>query len=335
YPTIYAPPYTQPPLQISTTNETLSGSAGPVASLESVCPQNVPANSCRQMSDTGISSFKVPENTEVKYSLGGDPTSMVYNNILSGIVTLDLQAQERNELNKGIDRYEIFLDRQLLFTQPTHVEVNAPHVRDTYLLNTSTLCNGTHELYIRAYDTQGLSSSGEYPSIAEKLPEYFPLLINTSNKTAQRCAGTTHIPANPPLFSHSIFQPTQSVITIFAAGTPADSVYPTMKLKIKNKTVKTWKNVKGDALRSIFAQYQYESPTKVSINDVRIEYGNDKKSELGGDRNLRVNKVDIDGAVYYTQSSSVLSSGSWSNENGCEPGFKRSEWLNCNGYFQF
>ena len=86
-------------------------------------------------------------------------------------------------------------------------------------------------------------------------------------------------------------------------------------------------------------QYQdfvYEADSPIVIGDVRIEFVNDTwDPDNGIDFNLIVDFVDLDGQIYQTEAPDVYSTGTWMPEDGVTPGFRESESLHTNGYFQF
>ena len=85
-----------------------------------------------------------------------------------------------------------------------------------------------------------------------------------------------------------------------------------------------------------FQLIRYTHNESVSADDVRIEFINDQYDPTAGiDSNLVVDFISIDGRTYQTESPSVFSTGSWKSEDGVVPGFRESETLNSDGYFQF
>ena len=50
---------------------------------------------------------------------------------------------------------------------------------------------------------------------------------------------------------------------------------------------------------------------------------------------MRIDRVVIDGATFETEDPSVFSTGTWKQADGVTPGFRESETLHSNGYFQF
>ena len=126
-----------------------------------------------------------------------------------------------------------------------------------------------------------------------------------------------------------------SIVTIYAAGTSAAGVFPTMQLLVNNQVVQTFNDVEGDPNNAVYKTFTYNSPVKVSINQVKIAFTNDYATSFTDDRNLRVHDVNIDGTDYLTTDASVYGVGIRYNGVNCENGNYQSEWLNCYGYFQF
>ena len=89
----------------------------------------------------------------------------------------------------------------------------------------------------------------------------------------------------------------------------------------------------------VTTEYQpisYTHDENVVADDVRIEFINDQWDPAQGiDANLNVDFIVIDGTIYQTEHPSVFSTGSWLPADGSVPGFRQSESLNINGYFQY
>lgn len=109
----------------------------------------------------------------------------------------------------------------------------------------------------------------------------------------------------------------------------------TAQLLIDEVPVATWTNIGGDASARTFVAQTYVHPVQVSHGQVRVAFTNDGLTGGGADRNLRVDAVSIDGQRFETEALSTLSTGTWRASDGCAPGNKQSEWLNCGGYFQY
>ncbi len=100
-----------------------------------------------------------------------------------------------------------------------------------------------------------------------------------------------------------------------------------ISLKIKNVTVQTW------TISTSFVNYTYTHPTTVFRDDISIVYNND--AQTPADRNVQIDHIKVASTTFQTEDSSVLSIGSWNTANGCNRGYKKSEWLHCNGFFQY
>lgn len=123
-----------------------------------------------------------------------------------------------------------------------------------------------------------------------------------------------------------------SEIEIFAAGNENDEQ---MQLWIDGSRVRTWNDIGGDADGRQFVSYSYTADSTVSADDVRVYFTNDRYVNNGEiDRNLRVDRIVIDGSTYQTEDPAVFSTGTWQN-GGVVPGFKQDEVLHVNGYFQY
>ena len=121
---------------------------------------------------------------------------------------------------------------------------------------------------------------------------------------------------------------TGSTLAIQARGNVGEE---TMELQIDGVTVETWQNVATQA-----GVYIYRSNEVVTADRVRVAFTNDLFDEANGiDRNLIVDSLSIDGEVFQTESPDVYSTGTWRAEDGLVAGFRQSETLHSNGYFQY
>jgi hypothetical protein len=131
---------------------------------------------------------------------------------------------------------------------------------------------------------------------------------------------------------------TGSVIKIYAAGTAADGIYPNMQLILAGRPSKTFNDVRGNVSSRIFNEYTFVVPVPVKItpDQVRVAFINDRYIGSNNDRNLVVDKINIDGVDYQSEGLTVYSIGSWNNSlRSCSPGRYQTEWLVCNGYLEF
>ncbi|HYX33231.1 MAG TPA: carbohydrate-binding domain-containing protein, partial [Oligoflexus sp.] len=113
-----------------------------------------------------------------------------------------------------------------------------------------------------------------------------------------------------------------SAISVFAAGEPADGVYPTMRLLVNDVAVATWADIKGSPALRQFQTFTYSHPKTVAIDSIKVEFVND--SGAGGARNLMVDKVSLDGKNHHTEAETSYSTS-------CQSGYQKTEWLYCNG----
>lgn len=125
-----------------------------------------------------------------------------------------------------------------------------------------------------------------------------------------------------------------SSVKIYAAGSAADGIYPTMDLLIKDKIVATFKDVSGNIGTRQFLTFEYNSLEKVTSSDVKVRFTNDLRNYTG-DRNLVVDKISVDGIDFQSESSNVYGTGVWTSNIGCTEGNLQTEWLYCNGYFKY
>ena len=124
-----------------------------------------------------------------------------------------------------------------------------------------------------------------------------------------------------------------STVDLFVAGATNQEA---INLNIGGQTVRTWHDIGGDADAGEFVQLTYQTGASVQPGDVQIEFTNDFYFPLLGiDRNVRVDRIEIDGNVFETESPDVFSTGTWLPGEGVTPGNKQSEFLNANGYFQY
>ncbi len=121
-------------------------------------------------------------------------------------------------------------------------------------------------------------------------------------------------------------------IVIRAAGTTGDE---TMQLLIDGVAVQTWVNIGGDAYGGVFQTYTYQNAGPISADRVSAAFTNDLSRPDGYDRNLRVDNISIDGVVFETEAPNVYSTGTYLPADGVVPGFRLSEFLHADGYFQY
>lgn len=122
-----------------------------------------------------------------------------------------------------------------------------------------------------------------------------------------------------------------TIIQIRAAGQTGQE---DMQLLIAGQAVATFSNVSGDAANGVFQTFTYVHPAATAARDVRVAFTNDAFVN-GSDRNLRVDATIINGLRYETEAPTVYCTGVWIEGEGVTSGYKRSEWLHTNGFFQY
>jgi glucose/arabinose dehydrogenase len=132
-------------------------------------------------------------------------------------------------------------------------------------------------------------------------------------------------------FEYSTPNTSGSTITIFAAGYENTE---NMELRIGGQTVQTWTNIGGDVDARRFAAFNYFAAANVDVSDVQITFTNDQYVPGTIDRNLVVDRIEIDGVTYQTEAPNVYSEGNWQN-GSIAPGFRQSETLHTNGFFHY
>jgi len=121
-------------------------------------------------------------------------------------------------------------------------------------------------------------------------------------------------------------------ITIFAAGETNEE---TMQLRVDGQAVQTWTNVGGNVPGRQFQALTYTSPTVLTPDRVRVAFTNDLFVPSGKDRNLVVDRIVLGTTTYQTEAPSVFSTGTWRAQDQIQPGFRQSEILHADGYFQY
>lgn len=139
------------------------------------------------------------------------------------------------------------------------------------------------------------------------------------------------LPSTSPSPSPTTNPGVKTTITISAAGTSALKVYPNMALKINNQIVKEWLDIRGNANLRTFNNYTYILDRQLNAGDtLQVAYTNDL-----GARNLRVDKIIVDGKIFETEAKTTFSTGTKNSDGKCLSRYAQSEWLECNGYFQY
>ncbi|MFK7770075.1 MAG: carbohydrate-binding domain-containing protein [Mariniblastus sp.] len=124
-----------------------------------------------------------------------------------------------------------------------------------------------------------------------------------------------------------------STVNVFAAGVTNQE---TIELKIDDAVVQTWTNVGGDAYGGQFVQLNYTTAQDINPGQIKLEFTNDLFNEATNtDRNVRIDRIVVDGVTIQTESPDVFSTGTWKPEDGVVAGFRESEFLHTDGFFRY
>lgn len=120
-----------------------------------------------------------------------------------------------------------------------------------------------------------------------------------------------------------------STVSIFASGATGDEI---ANVIVDGNILATIDSLPTDG----FQAYQFFVDETVSGDDIRIEFINDQYDVANGiDRNLTIDRIEIDGNIYQTENAAVFSTGTWTAVDGVQAGFGRGDTLHSNGYLQF
>jgi hypothetical protein len=128
----------------------------------------------------------------------------------------------------------------------------------------------------------------------------------------------------------------KSTVVVYASGS-ADlyKEYPTMELSINNSTVCQWKNVKGVNLwttdKYICEIYRYPV---TKTDDVRVSLIN-ASLDTNVQRTLYVDKIEIDGVVYETETPGNTFTATRPLQVWCSDSDFVTGYTMCNGYFKY
>lgn len=156
------------------------------------------------------------------------------------------------------------------------------------------------------------------------------------NSLASSWVASAQINGTPGLSNDTVIE--TSTIEIFAAGETGNEA---ISLEIAGEVVATYQlsefgGQAGDLQSQNFLSLNYVSPQLVDISDVRINFTNDfYDPDNGIDYNLAIDRIVINEVSYETEAPDVFSTGSWLPEDGIVPGFRGTEVIHSEGYFQY
>jgi hypothetical protein len=102
-----------------------------------------------------------------------------------------------NGKNYGIKSIELLVDRKVVIQKNTSSQVPIADYDGTLKFDTTQLCNGRHEIFLRGFNGNGSTSIPDYFQQSLYQGEYYPLFFNTNNPGKPACSGT-YIPAATP-----------------------------------------------------------------------------------------------------------------------------------------
>lgn len=126
-----------------------------------------------------------------------------------------------------------------------------------------------------------------------------------------------------------------TVVEVTAWGTIVRGEGPKIALEVNGKQEVIWKVTKK---KTTYKFVKIDASLKPE--DIRVRFINDYTDPVSkASRNVKIDFITINGVRYDSEDASTYSTGTWSigsDGNGsCAPGFKKSAWLHCNGYFQY
>jgi len=155
-------------------------------------------------------------------------------------------------------------------------------------------------------------------------------------RKAAGSAQSPQAPDTPPLLhlNSETLEPRMMLSTVQLIAGGFDGTEQ-MQLQIDQVPAETW-TLEAGGDQGQFNTYTFETPGDVSADQVRVAFLNDRWDPANNiDSNIRLDAVVIDGVRFETEDPAVFSTGTWLPEDGIQPGFRQSEILHTNGYFQF
>ncbi|QDT13193.1 carbohydrate-binding domain-containing protein [Planctomycetes bacterium K23_9] len=127
-------------------------------------------------------------------------------------------------------------------------------------------------------------------------------------------------------FQYAGGQTSGSTINVAVQGFEGDEL---VELLIDGQSVQQWTDI-GTSSQIL----SFNASDVVSADQVRVAFTNDLFN-ASTDRNVRVDRIEIDGNTYQTEDYYVFSTGAWTSEDGIVDGYGRGDVLNTDGYFQY
>lgn len=118
-------------------------------------------------------------------------------------------------------------------------------------------------------------------------------------------------------------------IVFRAMSSSASGEFGRVRLEIAGKPVKEFLTT------AAWADYAFSYADKAYANQIKLVFINDYyNSATNEDRNVWIDYVTVGGVKHEIEDQSTYSSGSWTSDNGCGSGYKKTNKLSCpNSYF--
>lgn len=112
--------------------------------------------------------------------------SATFNPTVKGIVPVQVEIHSDIALhgtgaNPGIAQIELLVDGKVIQMQRTDAQIPAPSVHYTFQLDTHQFGDGTHEIYVRAYNPSCVASITDYMGVGPVSGKYYPIHFTVKN----------------------------------------------------------------------------------------------------------------------------------------------------------
>ena len=253
-----------------------------------------------------------------KWTMDGQPQSSDFNSTgqiaMNAVVAMASTAQESTQfvetlwgLNPPTGQYRYY-DGMLYMMGLLHLSGKFQIYGSTTPIATVTLPGST---------STPIPTSTPNPT-ATKTPSPTATKTPTPTKTSTPTPIPTSLPTSLPSSG-------DTVLKIYAAGTPSNGIYPTMNVYADNKLIATYTDVIGNPSTRKFWNFTLNLRSKPS--KLVIQFPNDEASN-NGDRNLIIDYISINDQIIQAEAPTVYSTS-------CGNGYQRSETLYCSGALEF
>ncbi len=165
----------------------------------------------------------------------------------------------------------------------------------------------------------------------------FPLKKKSRNQKNNHILSLHHSSSHGPETTEWEIEPLEprillTTVDIYAAGQTGDEL---LQLMVDGRVAKNFRRVGGDYDSRQFVHLQYETSGEVTADQISIRFKNDRyRPQRGYDRNLFVDRIELDSVTYETENPATYVSAYW-GPNGKTAGFLQVEELNIRGKFYY